>query len=352
MSNGCYVTRLAWHHQELYFSKRPVSEVIMDPKTSDKTRAALEETRHILAFASDHGLNTKGAYEDYIATPKPVVSYLVQAASKERLELLTWWFPVVGSVPYLGFYEPEERDSMAKELKDEGYDVTTGGVGAFSSLGWFDDPLFSSMLNRSHPELSHLLIHELIHRTLWISGSTEFNENLAEYCAGVLTEIYITQRHNATGLAQYHRKIGDKKTFRIWLWNLKEALDRLYKSEPKPPLKTLLLAKERIFSEFLRPPIRPKFDTIDFIAGEEWNNATVLSEALYAPDIDKFAKAHECLGRDKPIKSFLDALKKARKENKDPFQALSRLCDGLKGHEPKDRRGLIDNSQLGSSLAQ
>jgi predicted aminopeptidase len=262
-----------------------------------------------------------------------VVSYIVQAAYKDRLEMKTWWFPIVGSVPYLGFFESPERDQKALELKDAGYDVTTGGVGAFSSLGWFDDPLFSSMLSRSHAELSHLLFHELIHRTLWIPGSTEFNENLAEYGAGILTERYFAKLKDDTSLELYRKKLRDKETFRRWLWELHGTLKRLYDAKPKPGEDTLLRSKALIFQSFLTPPKRPRFEVVDYIGQEEWNNATVLAETLYAPDIKTFARAHACFGEDKSIGSFLSALKKAHDDSKskDPFKTLAQMCSTLTG---------------------
>lgn len=326
--SGCYVTRQAWHHQKLYFSKKPISDVLSDPETPPKTRAALESSQRILQFAADQGLKTSGAYKTYIATPKPVVSYIVQAAFKDRLELRTWWFPVVGSVPYLGFYEASERDDKAKQLRDEGFDVTTGGVGAFSSLGWFDDPLFSSMLTRSHADLANLLLHELIHRTLWIPGSTEFNENLAEYGAGILTDQYFDQNKDDHSLAQFKKKQRDKEIFRTWLWDLHTTVKRLYEIRPKPQTAVLLKSRAVIFQTFTSPPKRPKFEIIDFIGHEEWNNATLLSETLYAPDTKKFARAHACVGRDKSFGTFLASLKSAYEDSdrKDAFQALTRLC--------------------------
>ena len=95
------------------------------------------------------GLNTDGAYLYYIHTEQPVVSYLVQAAHADKLKSVKWWFPIVGSVPYKGYFTRSDRDAEAEKLRQQGYDVYTTGVGAFSSLGWFDDPIFSSMLRRN-----------------------------------------------------------------------------------------------------------------------------------------------------------------------------------------------------------
>src|SRR5690606_18969091 len=115
----------------------------------------------------------------------------------DRLEFVTWWFPVVGSVPYIGYFDKADRDAKATELKQQGYDVSVGGAGAFSSLGWFEDPIFSSMLDRGPADTAHLFIHELTHRTLWIPGSTEFNENLAEYVSYRLTPQYLRKTKRA-----------------------------------------------------------------------------------------------------------------------------------------------------------
>ena len=199
--SGCYVTGQAWHQNNLLNSRRPILLLLQE----------------ILAFAGQAGLNVRGAYRYYIELPQPVVSYLVYGAKADRLEAVTWWFPIVGRVPYLGFFDKGDRDDKAGELEAQGYDVYRGAAAAFSSLGWFEDPVFSSMLRRRSSALAHLFFHELTHRTYWAAGSAEFNENLAEFVAHRLTREFLEQKGSSQQLQRYEQVRRDRRLFKKWL---------------------------------------------------------------------------------------------------------------------------------------
>lgn len=319
---GCYVSSLAWHQSKLLLSREPVEAVIKSPETTPKIKKKLILTKEILKFASDQGLNTNKAYLHYVHIPSRSVSYTVQASYKDRLEAITWWFPVIGSVPYRGYFSEKERDEKAKELEDEGYDVYKGSVSAFSSLGWFSDPIYEPMLRRSEASLAHLYFHELVHRTFWMPGSTKFNENLAEYIAVVLTEKYLT--HKKISLRRYKQRREDKRKYKTWLKNIKKDLNKLY-NEKHGDKNELYSLKKEIFHRYITR-LKPKFKVYDFIGKKEWNNAYVVASSLYTPNIKKFKKAHSCL-KNRNIGYFLKNLEESFKKYKDPDLALSKLCE-------------------------
>jgi predicted aminopeptidase len=254
-----------------------------------------------------------------------VVSYLVQAAQPDRFEFVTWWFPVVGKVPYLGFFAKADRDAKAASLVADGLDVHKTGAGAFSSLGWFEDPLFTSMVNRGEPELAHLLFHELTHRTFWAPGSVEFNENLAEYVAHVLTLDYLRKAGRTDLVAAYDARLADRKLFKAWLKSLKAALTAVYDNPGHLPKAGVLKSKAETLARFLAPPVVPEFKVANYVEGEDWNNAAILSAGLYSPDLDRFARAHRCLG-DVGVKPFLDALRDRAQGGGDLFVVLDAFC--------------------------
>ena len=324
--NGCYVTRLALHQNDLFNARRPLDEVIDDPVTSEKVRLHLKMARRIMQFATRQGLNTEGAYRYFVDTKEPVVSYIVQAAEPDRLESRTWWFPVVGRVPYLGFFTKSERDAEGANLRAEGLDVHDSAASAFSSLGWFEDPLFSSMIARGEADLAHLLLHELTHRTYWSSGSVQFNENLAEYSGIELTKLYLSEVGSSEDINRFSAKLADRRLFKIWLESLRKNLEGLYGQIPSPPTTLILGKKAEMFAKFQQPPLRPKFALFDFVKGEDWNNATVLANSLYLPDTDMFAKAHACLKAPRMI-DFLNELQRLTDvSGGDPFKALKDMC--------------------------
>jgi predicted aminopeptidase len=252
-----------------------------------------------------------------------VVSYLVQAAEPLELRQKKWWFPVVGKVPYIGFFEEKERDAMAQELREEGFDVYTSGVGAFSSLGWFDDPIYNSMLNRSHEQLAHLLFHELTHRTFWLAGEVRFNENLAEYVAKHLTLKYLRYHGLTQRLTQYEVRARDKELFRQWLDDVKTVLENLYKNPAGLERKELLRQKSLVFARFTSNA-KPAFEKYDYLQGKPWNNARVLAARLYAPKHEEFARAHKCTGES--IKVFLESLEESSEMIEDTTKLLPFLC--------------------------
>lgn len=324
--SGCYSIRQGLHQNELFNRRKPIHDILHDPATSDKLRGTLIDVAKILDFAQIHGLNADGAYTYYIDTSDSVVSYLVQAAYPDRFEFKTWWFPVVGEVPYLGFFSKRERDQLAETLASDGFDIHKAGVGAFSSLGWFDDPLFSSMLRRSDADLAHLLFHELTHRTVWIPGSVEFNENLAEYVGGYLTEQYLLATGNKELVDGYFARKGDKRKFRIWLKNLKKELAAFYKEAKGKELASILAGKQAILAKYMKEPLRPTFTKIDYIGDETWNNASIMGASLYTPDIEMFEQAHACIGQGHLLQ-FLLKLKNAAEQLGDGFAGLESLCN-------------------------
>lgn len=339
--SSCYVTRLAFQQNALINSRRPIERVLQDPAVESTTKERLRLTRNILKFAERNGLNVDGAYDYYIHLKGRSVSYIVQAAEADRLEAVTWWFPVVGRVPYLGFFDQEDRDEKASELAKAGYDVEVGGVSAFSSLGWFDDPIYSSMLNRPPAELAHLLFHELTHRTLWVKGSVPFNENLAEFVADKLTKDWLFAENRSAEIDAYLKRRRDREQLTMWVIGLKNALAQAYREFPQArPLlpadrQRLLQRKQQVFEEWLTTK-KPKFEATDLIGkAGDWNHATVLGASLYSPETVRFEKAWSC--RKPPsIGAFLQDLDLANARisrntetdaaAKVPFLALDSFC--------------------------
>lgn len=326
--NSCYVLSQGWQQNNLLNSRQPVVRVLEDPDTPTTVRAKLEEVQRILQYARGAGLNTDGAYQWYVKTSRKAISWVVYVAEPTRLERITWWFPITGSVPYLGFFDKEDRDEEARQLRAEGYDVAGGGVGAFSSLGWFDDPVYTSMLYRSEPALAHLFFHELTHRTIWIGGSVRFNENLAEYVGAWLTVRYLRQADRENQIAKWEAAKRDRILYKKWLGLMREELKKLYASGQSR--ERLLQGKADIFRKFTGESF-PSFETrrYEFARKRSWNNASVLAASLYSPDTERFARAHRCLGGS--LLKFLETLEDVQDSYDDAFEALDSLCPGRNG---------------------
>lgn len=327
-AKGCYVLDQAFTQNSLLNSRRALSEVIQDDKVDDELKASLKEAQEIISYAHKNGLTGAGAYEHFVALEGDAISYVVSAAPPLSLEPYTWWFPIVGEVPYLGFFNEPDRDDKANELKEQGLDVATGQVGAFSSLGWFEDPLYSSMLRRDPTSLAHLLFHELTHRTFWSQGSVRFNENLAEFVALNLTKKYLIDGGRHEDLEAYKDRRQDKLLYIEWVQGLKDELEALYQANISDEEK--LQKKKAVFQRFLTTEY-PSFKSNGYqrIKNREWNNARVMAASLYSPKLEEFERALSCL-QPQTIGEFLDELALLEEEHGEPFLALNHMCQGGK----------------------
>jgi predicted aminopeptidase len=181
---GCdtvaYYRQAIGGHLEVMSNARPVEEWLADPRTSPALRERLEAAQRIRAFASRSlGLPENGSYRAYADLGRRFVVWNVFAAPEFSVEPRRECFPFTGCVAYRGFFSEEEARRHAERLKAEGFDVHVGGVPAYSTLGWFDDPLLSSFIGYPDAQLARLLFHELAHQLVYAKSDTTFNESFA-----------------------------------------------------------------------------------------------------------------------------------------------------------------------------
>lgn len=319
---SCYVLKQAYIQNNLINSRISLDLYRQSSGASPKDLAKLNLVEEIIKFAQNEGLNGEGAYQYLIPISGDAVTYIVQAAPDDDLKFQTWWFPVVGTVPYLGFFEKSDRDREADKLRRAGLDIHISGAAAFSSLGWFDDPLYTPMLKHRDGILATLLFHELTHRTLWIAGSVRFNENLAEFIGRTLGEKFLEVTGRASELEFLRNYEADRQALHGWITTLKSALQGIYRKNL--PKSEMLQMKAQVIQTAVEN--QPKFKTFSRIKSD-WNNASILATSLYAPSFPDFQKAFDCFkDRRRPIHSFLQSLQAAAKKSLDPFETLHSLC--------------------------
>ncbi len=168
---GCeagYIARGAYEEMRLLWNRRPIDEVLARGDLPADTRAKLATVLAVRKFARDRlGLKVGGAYRTISQVDSGAIVWVVMAAPRDSLEPVSWWFPIVGRVPYRGYFDRGEAQAEAKSLEDAGYDTFVRPAVAFSTLGFFNDPLLSNLLNLSRVELAGVIIHELFHRTFF-----------------------------------------------------------------------------------------------------------------------------------------------------------------------------------------
>ncbi len=179
-SGGCYVLQSVQGQLALMSKRRPIARLIEAPSTPRALRSRLEAVAAIRNFASrELGLPDNGSYRSYADIGRPYVVWNVVAASEFSVDARQWCYPIVGCVAYRGYFAESKARRFAARLGGEGFDVTVGGVAAYSTLGHFDDPVLNTMMGWNDVELAAIIFHELTHQLLYVPDDSSFNEALA-----------------------------------------------------------------------------------------------------------------------------------------------------------------------------
>ena len=172
----------AWGQLRILWNTKPVADVLSDRSYPDSLKRQIKLIREIKYFAIDSlGLDKSGSYESFYDQQGKPILWVVTGAQPYQLVARQWHFPILGTFSYKGFFEKDRADSTVSDLKKEGLDTRTGEASAWSTLGFLDDPILSSFLDRSEGQLAELIIHELTHGTLFVKSNLEYNENLADF---------------------------------------------------------------------------------------------------------------------------------------------------------------------------
>jgi predicted aminopeptidase len=179
-ADGCYLLESAQGQLSLMSKREPIARVLREPGTAPALRAQLEEVTAIRDFASrELGLPDNGSYRSYADVGRPYVVWNVVAAPEFSVDPKQWCFPIVGCVAYRGYFSVTRARSFADKLRKRGFDVSVGGVAAYSTLGHFDDPILNTMMGWNDVELAAIMFHELTHQLLYVAGDASFNEAFA-----------------------------------------------------------------------------------------------------------------------------------------------------------------------------
>jgi predicted aminopeptidase len=313
--SGCYTLKQGYQQVRLLSSAKTVSEILANQTETPDRLEKLRWVPKIVNFAeNDLRLKVDGNYKKYIALEGSSVTYIVQAAQKRRLEQKNWWFPIVGSQPYLGFFQKKDAENFRKELLEEGFDTSLGGVQAFSLLGYIADPVYSSMLDgNTLPNLAEVLIHELAHATLYVPGRSSFNENFANFVGSKGAFLFLNAHEELRESSQLfwdesRRNDEARKFFGTYLRQVKDTLQKFYREASDNPamaddavfLKARQLEFDKISADYLAHMDGREKGT-DYeraFAQGRVNNATILGYALYEAHQDVFEKIFERAGND------------------------------------------------------
>jgi predicted aminopeptidase len=310
---GCgadYYLQSATGQLDLLARARPVDEVI--GTTSDaRLKDRLERAREIRAYASQTlGLPVNGSFTRYTDLGRPFVVWNVFATPELSLKAREWCFPVAGCVSYRGYFREDEARGEAARLRAEGFDVHVGGVPAYSTLGWFDDPILSSFVRYPDLELARLVFHELAHQVAYAKDDTAFNESFAVAVEEAGLARWIASRPPAEAqrlIAERERADRLRAEFRRIVRSGRATLAAAYATDATPDAKRR--AKREAFEAMRVAYVEAKAGDPGLAAFDRWfageggagpNNASLVSMGLYSDNVPAFRAILAQEGGDLP----------------------------------------------------
>jgi predicted aminopeptidase len=321
-----YVARAAVVESRLLWNRQPISVVVERPSIAPDVKEKLETVLAVREFARDRlGLDVGGAYDTVTEVDQSAVVWVVIAAPQDALSPYTWWFPIVGEVPYRGYFNESGARAEAASLESSGYDTLVRPVVAFSSLGWFNDPLFSNLLELDRVELAGVIIHELFHRTFFLPGEAMFNESAATYVGsrGAADFFAATVGAASPEANQAHEIAQSEIEFSKFLLQQKARLLTIYMSGLPPD--EIRRRRETAFALIkkewagLAPSLKglSRFD----LGKVEINNAVLVSYLLYFEDLPNFA-ALDRANRNGLRATISQIIELAKSNRYDPLYAV------------------------------
>jgi predicted aminopeptidase len=306
--SGCsslaYYSQAVGGHMEVMLTSRPIADIIEDETTDPALKNKLEEVRIIRDFASrELGLPDNDSYRSYADLKRPFVTWNVFAAAEFSLQTENRCMLVVGCVGYRGFYDQRDAELFASELRERGFDTYVGGIPAYSTLGYFSDPVLNTFLRSGSLEVARLIFHELAHQILYVEDDTVFNESFATAVENEGLRRWLASKASIDGgrslTAQHQRKVAffelvtsyHERLQEVYASDQSDAAKRLAKTEIMTDLKTTYLHQQK---EQGAPPVYSHWLEHDL------NNAKLASLGLYTQLLPTFEAVLEAERYDLP----------------------------------------------------
>ncbi len=330
--SGDYLAKQGVGQLRLLRARRRIDDVLHDPSVPADTRRRLALAREAREFGV-HVLGLRGGdgFTRFVDSHGAPIAWNVTAAKKDRLEPHLNRFPVVGAIPYLGFFDEKDAVREAERLRAQDLDVYVRPVAGYSTLGITADPIYSSMLDGSDARIVEVVLHEMTHATVYLPGHTEWNESLATVVGVAGAAQFFAARGDADEAAKLieesRRHEEDESKFSRFLEPVVRSLEALYASAALTrPQK--LAERERIFTaarkQFLTifPPHNGR---VSVFAAAPLNNAVLLSFAVYHRTTPQHRALLAHLGGN--LRAFVSLCKHAVEDKPDPLEYLAYVRD-------------------------
>jgi predicted aminopeptidase len=311
---------------EIMRNREPISDLVEDPETPAQLRKKLIFIQSVRAFAATElHLPVDDHYLSYVALDRPYVVWNVFAAPQFSMSPKTWCFPIVGCVAYRGYFAEEDARSFGDTLQQEGYDVYIGGAIAYSTLGWFDDPVLSTFISLSEPDTAALIFHELAHGVLYVKDDTAFNESFATAVAQEGLRRWQASVNDPMGYEKWLERHRQRRKFTALISKYRTRLEALYESHL--PLTAKREQKAVVFTQMRTEFSDLKTEHRGMAVYNAWfnyplNNAQLISVSTYHNWVPAFGRMLSESGGD--------------------LEKFFRKCGQLAKKEPADRNRILE----------
>ncbi len=327
-----YVVRAAWEEGKILSSRRPIEDVLDDSTVDVVTREKLRLVRDARVFGERQlGLDAGASFTSYAELSSDTLVLVLSAAPELALSWKTWWFPIVGRLPYRGYFRFDEALAEGEKLRGEGWDVWVRPSSAFSTLGWLPDPILSPSLREDSIGLAETVIHEMTHTTFFPKGQARFNESFANFVGwrGAI-ELFCDGLADEQRCESARNRWHDVRVFGRFFASVLEPLEELYASdrpvgEKRSGKRAILDDAARRFDAEVQPQMKSgRYGALDATA---LNNAWLLSRILYYTRLDDFDALYAATGDLRAtVRGLIDET-----GDGDPWEALDRLLARTRG---------------------
>ena len=321
--SGC--SQLSYYGQavagelSLLSARQPIPSLIASPRTSPPLRRDLKQIQDLRAFAKNRlSLPVGGNFSSYVALDRPYVVWSVVATGALSLEPHQWCYLVVGCQGYRGYFHRPDAERMAEKLRKKGFDTWVGGVPAYSTLGWFDDPVLNTFWRLTPTERAGLIFHELAHRVVYVDGDTAFNEGFAMTVQAAGENLWLQGLQDPARTLAWRRHRRTRSDFLALVAQTRHQLEKLYRDDRLS--RAQKLADKHKLIQALKQSYRsqhqgwPEPDAYNGWFAGPINNAKIAALRQYQSDIPAFkALLAEC-GHDFP--AFYGAVKRLAEEDR------------------------------------
>ncbi|MCG6194049.1 aminopeptidase [Leptospira sp. FAT2] len=302
---GCagYLWHLGTGQLDILLKRKSIESVLQDPNTQPDVKEKLKSVESFREYGiKELALDPAAGFKSYVQLDREELGWHVAACYPLKLESYTWWFPIAGTVPYKGYFDLAKAKEEEKELKEKGFDTRIRITAGYSTLGWFEDPIFSSQLDGKPHEIASLVFHEMAHATVYFPGDSSFNESYASFVEeeGAFRYLESIEGKDSPIKKQILLHKEESQKLKKLLVETADKLKSLYATGASDSEK--LEGKKKIFDAFKESLLLAKeeFKTfeVEKLAAKNWNNEDFVGYLRYHSGTDFFKKEFEKTGGD------------------------------------------------------